>query len=269
MTGTFPRAFFRRNVNVLAFDIETIPDVEGGRRLYGLDGLEDADVAQAMFTKRREQTDREFLPPQLHRVLTISAALRTEKSFKLWSLGSEDSDEKEIITRFFDGIERYTPTLVTWNGGGFDLPVLHHRAMIHLVPAPRYWDTGTDDQSFRFNNYLSRYHYRHTDLMDVLNAYQGRGGASLDQMAQLCGLPGKMGMDGAQVWDAYLAGRIADIRNYCEVDALNTYLLYLRWLVLRGDLTEKQLGEQYQLVLDTLMAEDRPHVREFVSRWRA
>ena len=71
------------------------------------------------------------------------------------------------MKRFFDGIERYSPTLVSWNGGGFDLPVMHYRALINGVTAPRYWETGNDDASFRYNNYLGRYHWRHTDLMDV------------------------------------------------------------------------------------------------------
>ena len=94
-------------MNVLAFDIETVPDVVTGRRLYGLDGLSDKDVAQVMFAKRREQTgESEFLRHHLHRVVTISAVLRTDDSLRVWSLGEADSDEVELIRRFFDGIER-------------------------------------------------------------------------------------------------------------------------------------------------------------------
>ena len=140
--------------------------------------------------------------------------------------------------------------------------------MIHLIPAPRYWDNGDDDREFRFNNYLSRYHYRHTDLMDVLNAYQPRGAAALDQMAQLCGLPGKLGMDGSKVWDAYQQGQIKQIRDYCETDALNTYLLYRRWQVLRGSLTEKQLRQEYKLVRDTLKQQAQEHWDAFLGAWK-
>ena len=124
-------------MNILAFDIETVPDVDTGRRLHGLEGLSDKDVAQAMFAKRREQTgESEFLRHHLHRVVTISAVLRTDDSLRVWSLGEPDSGEAELIRRFYDGIERYTPTLVSWNGGGFDLPVLHYRALLHGVSAP-------------------------------------------------------------------------------------------------------------------------------------
>jgi len=254
-------------VNVLAFDIETVPDTAGGARLYELEGLSDKEIAQVMFTKRREKTDSEFLPVHLQRVVAISACLRSGSSFKVWSLGDEDANEPEIIRRFFDGVDRYTPTLVTWNGNGFDLPVLQHRALIHLITAPRYWDNGDNDREFRFNNYLSRYHYRHTDLMDVLNAYQPRGAASLDQMAQLCGLPGKLGMDGSKVWDAFQQGSIKQIRDYCETDALNTYLLYLRWQYLRGGLTEPELRQEQDLVRETLSKEGHAHFTAFLGAW--
>ncbi len=82
------------------------------------------------------------------------------------------STEKELIERFYDGIDRFTPNLVSWNGG-FDLPVLHYRALKHGVPGRRYWETGNEDTSFKWNNYLSRYHQRHLDLMDVLAMYNG------------------------------------------------------------------------------------------------
>ena len=254
-------------MNVLAFDIESIPDVVGGRRIYNLEGLADADIAQVMFNKRRERTDSEFLPVHLQRIVAISAVLRSGDSLKIWSLGDIDAQEPEIIRRFFDGVDRYTPTLVTWNGNGFDLPVLHHRAMVHLIQAPRYWDNGDNDRDFRFNNYLSRYHYRHTDLMDVLNAYQPRGAASLDQMAQLCGLPGKLGMDGSKVWEAYQNGELKQIRDYCETDALNTYLLYLRWQVLRGVMSAKQLEAEHERVEQLLKKEQQSHFTAFLAAW--
>ncbi|MFA5529852.1 MAG: 3'-5' exonuclease, partial [Thiohalomonadaceae bacterium] len=180
-------------MNVLVFDIETIPDVDAGRRLHGLEGLSDADVVSAMFNLRRQENGTEFLRLHLQRVVAISAVLRRGDSLKVWSLGEADSPEKELIQRFFDGVERFSPTLVSWNGCGFDLPVLHYRALLHGVQAPRYWETGDEDQSFRWNNYLSRYHARHTDLMDVLSGYQGRACAPLDEIATMLGFPGKMG----------------------------------------------------------------------------
>ena len=95
-----------------------------------------------------------------------------------------------------------------------------YRAMINKVQAPRYWDFGEDDKDFKWNNYISRYHTRHLDLMDLLAMFNGRANAPLDEIAQLCGFPGKLGMDGSKVWSAYQAGEIEAIRNYCETDEM-------------------------------------------------
>ena len=129
-------------MHCFSFDIETVPDVEFGRRMWNLEGVSDEDVATAMTFKQLQKSGREFLPLHQHRIVAISVALRTGNSFRVWSLGGEDADEAELVTRFFDGIERYSPDLVSWNGGGFDLPVLHYRALRHGVRASRYWETG-------------------------------------------------------------------------------------------------------------------------------
>lgn len=257
-------------VNVLVFDIETVPDVEAGRRLHNLDGLGDADVATAMFAIRRQQTGgSDFLRHHLQRVVAISALLRTGDRLKVWSLGEADSTEAEILTRFFDGIDRYTPTLVSWNGGGFDLPVLHYRALLNGVAAPRYWETGDDDSSFRYNNYLSRYHWRHLDLMDVLAGYQPRASASLDDIATMLGYPGKLGMDGSKVWDAFLAGDLQGIRDYCETDVINTYLVYLQFEKMRGRLDAGSWASEVSRLREYLQGEQRPHLDQFLQAWPA
>jgi hypothetical protein len=256
-------------MNILVFDIETIPDIASGRRLYELEGLNDADVAKVMFHKRREETgDSEFLRHHLHRIVAISVAMRRVDQLKVWSLGDESSDEADLIRRFFDGIEKYSPTLVTWNGSGFDLPVLHYRSLLHGIAAPRYWDTGDLDRDFKWNNYISRFHWRHTDLMDVLAGYQPRASAPLDDIAQMLGLPGKLGMDGSKVWDAYQAGKLNEIRDYCETDVLNTYLVYLRFELIRGNLDQSGYDQEIRRVRDFLKAESKPHWRDFLDAWK-
>lgn len=255
-------------MNVFVFDIETVPDVEGGRRVHGLEGLDDADVANVMFHKRRQETGgTDFLRHHMQRIVAISVVLRTSEKFKVWSLGDESASEKELLQRFFDGLDRYTPTLVSWNGSGFDLPVIHYRALLHGVVAPRYWDTGGDDPSFKWNNYLSRYHARHTDLMDVLAAYNNRAIARLDEIATLLGFPGKMGMAGSKVWDSYLLGDLSGIRDYCETDVLNTYLVFLRFELIRGQLSAEAYERECALVRESLVAEDKAHLREFLEAW--
>ena len=93
---------------------------------------------------------------------------------------------------------------------------------------------GDDDREFKWNNYLSRYHMRHLDLMDLLALYQPRANVPLDELAKLMGFPGKFGMDGSAVWGAFQRGDIAAIRNYCETDVVNTYLVFLRFQLMRG-----------------------------------
>ena len=252
----------------LVFDIETIPDTDGLKKLLDLPPETSAeDVANIAFHKRRQQNGSEFLPHHQHRVVAISCALREGDSFRVWTLGAPDAPEQEIIQRFFDGIEKYTPNIVSWNGSGFDLPVLHYRAMIHGIQAPRYWDMGDDDRDFKWNNYISRYHMRHLDLMDVLAMYSGRANAPLDQMAQLCGFPGKLGMDGSKVWDAYKNGEIGAIRDYCETDVANTYLVFLRFQLMRGLLSQQHYAEEVQMVRDTLQGYGLPHWQEFLAAW--
>ncbi|MBI3045041.1 MAG: 3'-5' exonuclease [Betaproteobacteria bacterium] len=252
---------------VLAFDIETVPDVEGLRRLHDLDKtVPDREVAEMAFQLRRQATGSDFLPLHLHRVVVISCALRDRDSFKVWSIGGES--EGELIQRFFDGLDRYTPQLVSWNGGGFDLPVLHYRGLIHGVKAARYWDMGEDNRDFKWNNYISRYHARHLDLMDLLALYQPRANAPLSDLAQLMGLPGKLGMEGSGVWDAYQAGKLAEIRNYCEADVVNTYLIFLRFQLMRGALTEQQFRTESEVVRSTLKKSSEHHWKEFLAKWQ-
>jgi len=236
--------------NIFVFDIETIPDVDSGRRLYALDGLDDADTGKAMLHLRQQQTGSEFLPLHLQRICAISVVLRHADKVKVWSLGDPQASEAELVQRFFD------------------LPVLHYRALLHGIQAPRYWDTGNDDRDFKWNNYLSRYHERHTDLMDVLAGYQMRANAKLDEIASMLGFPGKMGMSGAKVWDAYRAGEIEAIRNYCETDVLNTYLVYLRFELIRGHLTPGTYEQELGLLRDTLAQDERGHIAEFLGHWQ-
>ncbi len=258
---------------VLVFDIETIPDVAGLRRLNDLPaGLSDDEVAELAFQQRRAKTGNDFLPLHLQRVVAISCVLRTGEGFKVWSLSAPELDEGAIIQRFFDGVEKFTPQIVSWNGGGFDLPVLHYRGMLHGVSAPRYWDLGdgdyADSRDFKWNNYISRYHTRHLDLMDMLALYNARANAPLDDLAKLFGFPGKLGMDGGKVWEAWQAGKSVEIRDYCETDVVNTYLVYNRFRRMRGELTAEEEAAEIAFVKAQLERVGAPHWQEFLAAWQ-
>ena len=254
-------------MNCLVFDIETVPDVELGRRLYSLADLDDADVARAMQFIALRKSGTEFLPLHMQRIVAISVVMNRDGVLKVWSLGDEDADEAELVQRFYDGVDRFSPTLVSWNGSGFDLPVLHYRALRHGVTAERYWETGDNETAFRYNNYLGRFHWRHVDVMDVLALYQPRARASLDEVATMLGYPGKFGMSGADVWPTYLAGDLAAIRQYCETDVLNTYLVYLGFEAMRGTIDDVGHASEVARVRDWLEAAEEPHFKAFLSAW--
>jgi len=256
---------------VLVFDIESIPDVAGLRAVRGAPAdSTDAQVYEAWAAERRAAGQAEFLPLYLQRVLVISCVFRNSEGLRVHSFVDRDgASEGRVVQSFFNSIEKHVPQLVSWNGGGFDLPVLHYRGLRHGVVADKYWDLGDDEREFKWNNYISRYHMRHLDLMDLLALYQPRANAPLDAMAKLCGFPGKLGMDGSQVWPAYLDGKLEDIRRYCETDVMNTYLLYCRFQKMRAGLTEAEYEQEIAFVKQALggLVPEEPHWREYLDAW--
>ncbi|NDH51290.1 MAG: 3'-5' exonuclease [Betaproteobacteria bacterium] len=256
---------------VLAFDIESIPDIAGLRALRGSAAdASDAEVYASWLGERKEKGQSDFMPLHLQRVVVISAVFRNAEGLRIHSFVDRDgASEAKVIQTFFNTLDKHRPQLVSWNGGGFDLPVLHYRGLQHGVVADKYWDMGEDDKDFKWNNYISRYHMRHLDLMDLLAMYQPKNNAPLDAMAKLCGFPGKLGMDGSAVYPAYLDGKLDDIRRYCETDVMNTFLLYCRFQKMRGGLLEKEYEQEIALARDSLaqLAVREPHWAEYLRAW--
>ena len=261
---------------IMTFDIETIPDLEAGRNLYKLGDLDDQSVAKAMLASRRLRVpSADYLPLHHLRIIAISVALRgIDDKFAVWSLGNaKNMDEKEIVFKFFDLIEKHNPTLVSWNGNGFDLPVIQYRALLHSIPSRIYWDTGQFEREAKFSNYLSRYHDKHVDVMDLLSRYQVRATAALNEIAVLLGLPGKLGLDNTRILDAFLAGENESIRNYCDIDVLNTYLVFLRLQHVRGCYTSDKYKSELEIVRNWLIGRvesesySNPQFEEFLKLW--
>ena len=254
---------------ILCFDIETIPDTDGLRKLLPLPaGASDAEVAEAAFAARRQKTGgSDFLALHLHRVVAIACLFRDQDGVRVRSIGQAADGEAKLIQDFYRIIERYTPQMVSWNGGGFDLQVLQYRGLIHRVQAPRYWENGEDDRDFKWNSYISRYHWRHLDLMDLLALFTPRANAPLDELAKLCGFPGKLGMDGSQVWSSYQQDGLEEIRAYCETDVANTYLMYCRFQLMRGIFSQQAYDDEVALLRSTLDQQAGTHWREFLAAW--
>jgi predicted PolB exonuclease-like 3'-5' exonuclease len=139
-----------------------------------------------------------------------------------------ERSEKELITGFVNRIAELNPRLVTFNGSGFDLPVLRYRAMVHAIPA-----TGLAARP-----YFNRYTDDALGLCDVLSSYSSQAKVSLHELCKVMGLPGKpTGITGSDVDRFYREGRIREIADYCESDVLNTYRVWLRYELFRGGLS--------------------------------
>ena len=237
---------------ILTFDIATLPDVAGLRRLQGLDNqVSDHEVAEMAWQLRRQQIGSDLLPPHLQRVVAISCTLRREHSFKVWSLGTADESEASLLQRFFDGLEKLAPQLVTWNGNDFALPVLHSRSLIHGVSSPHYWAQRASE--------------RHHVLQDSLGLHHAH--IPPQQLLPLLGLPVQTDMDSLQRWQAWQNGQLAALHQQGECNAIGTYLLYARSQRLRGLLTPDGWQQECALVRHAL--QDHPHLHAYLAAWPA
>jgi len=259
-------------MNVLVFDIETIPDIEGGQRIFDLEGLDDKSTAKAMAHLQQQKTGSDFLPLYLQKIVAISIVYRgmgddMGNMVAVRSLGDTSSSEADLLNLFFQEIAERSPTLVSWNGSAFDLPVIHYRTLKNNISSQGYWETGENNPAFKEDNYLSRYHERHTDLKDVLASFNCEAMAPLDHISTLLGFPGKNGMDGSQVWGEYQAGNLTRIRNYCETDALNTYLVYLKYQLMRNKINVEALEKEFVLLQGVLNHSKQEHLQDFLKSW--
>jgi predicted PolB exonuclease-like 3'-5' exonuclease len=199
----------------LIFDIETIVDPE----LPIVDGPD----------------AQKLPPPPHHRVIAIGALLLNANDLsprRLGIIGRDTDEEEPILREFSDLVDKHQPTLVTYNGRGFDLPVLAMRCFRHGVPFRAYYRGR--DMRYRFTE------AGHFDLMDYLADYGASRPAKLDVMAKLCGMPGKVGVDGKDVGPLFHKGRIEEIRNYCLCDVIQTSGVFLRVQLLRGEISENE-----------------------------
>lgn len=262
--------------SLFVFDIETVPDTNAVPNLTGF--------TEPGVDARREELERYHLditggknpfPRQpFHRVVAISfLAADIERDGKheayflkeLRSGGKEDSSEADLLKGFFGYIDRFKPRLVSYNGRGFDLPVLKYRAMVHGVSASGLLNSGD-----KWNSYTSRYSADwHCDLLEVLSDFGASAKCKLNEVCAALGLPGKVGVDGSKVAGMFDNGEIKAIRDYCESDVLNTYLVYLRYQLLTGNLSKEVHNRAVSDVVTLIEGEqeDRPHLGEFIDAW--
>jgi predicted PolB exonuclease-like 3'-5' exonuclease len=221
---------------VIVWDLETVPDAGAFARMAGTPDIEAAEA--------EEQMGERFPKLPLHRIVCIGALI-AERAGGRWTvrqLGAPyvgDRSEAEIIQAFVERVGELRAQLVSFNGHGFDLPVLRYRAMLHGIHAP-----GLSRRA-----YFNRYSDDALDLCDALASFDARGRLTLDGLSRFLGLAGKPeGIDGAKVAGLVKEGRIQEVADYCESDVVNTYRIWLRYELFRGGLAPEAFREsEYEL----------------------
>ncbi|WP_298703244.1 3'-5' exonuclease [uncultured Campylobacter sp.] len=188
----------------------------------------------------KEKTGSEFLPVCFHRVVSISAVMADGFGRFLRVSTLEGENERDKIAKFLTFIEDFNPRLVSFNGRGFNLPMIMARAMCYDLSAAAYFETNDrDNNKSKWENYRSRYDGRfHLDLLDHISDFGAVRGLKLDHICASVGLPGKYDVHGDQVLQLYYGGEQAKIDEYCRSDVLNTYWLFLKYELLRGKITK-------------------------------
>jgi predicted PolB exonuclease-like 3'-5' exonuclease len=248
----------------LVLDTESVPDGRLiGRVKYPEEKLDPEEAIRRAQAEARERsfTGSDFLPVSFQYPVAV-CVLRVGADFRLQALKCLDAPHfrpREIVRQFWLGVACYKAKLVSFNGRGFDLPLLE-------LAAFRYGCSGRD----HFYNSRNRYGGNHLDLMDWLGNYGAcRLSGGLDLLSKMLGKPGKMEVSGDQVYEMYRAGRLQDINDYCLCDTLDTYFVFLRTRVLSGDLT---LAQEHELVGHakewlTAKAAEVPVLRQYLANW--
>ena len=215
---------------VIAWDLETIPDLPAAARMLDLGLATEADVRQAL--------GEGFPKHPLHKIVCIGAlvASRQPEGWPMDALGAphiSERSEADLIKAFAEKVGQLRPQLVTWNGHSFDLPVLRYRAMVNRVSA----------EGLQVRQYFHRYTEDAVDLCDILGSYVPGVKVKLDEVTKILGQPGKPeGIDGSRVEEMVRAGQIEEVARYCESDVLNTYRVWLVYELFRGSITAEQLS---------------------------
>src|ERR1043166_7804265 len=267
--------------DVWVFDAEWCPDAATGRRVYGIgETATDADVRAIMYAEggATAENPRPYLKTVLCRVVSIAAVKRSVRrgavSLELVSLpatGAGALDEGALLQAFLSSAGKVRPQLVGFNSASADLPAIMPRALVHRITAPQFCEHP--NKPWEGTDYFAKYSDAHIDLKDLVacNGY-GKSTPSLHELAAACGIPGKVGGTGADVVDLWTAGRITELVQYNQRDALTTYLVWLRIAHLSGKLMTAQFEAEETLLEEYLLSKANTggaeHLRAFLDEWR-
>lgn len=261
----------RENVAYLVFDVEAVADGDLIRRVrYNATGLSDAEAMARYRQELMEKRGNDVIPATFMQPIAVAIA-KVAADFRLTDLILLDPPQyrpAEIARRFWQGWNHYgRPALVTFNGRGYDLPVLELAAYRYGLSVPGWFnfDARSFDQARNRYNTAS-----HIDLMDLVSNFGAtRVVGGLNLLANLIGKPGKTGIDGSKIQDMYDAGEVEAINHYCCCDVLDTYFVFLRTRVLTGKLPL----DKEQLIVNETKAwleerrESNPAYAHYLEHW--
>jgi predicted PolB exonuclease-like 3'-5' exonuclease len=234
-------------VRYLVFDIESIADGELVSKIrYPGQNLAPADAVRRYRDELMAKFDSDFIPYTFQVPVSVVVA-KVAADFSLIDIVALDEPQfrSHIITEhFWRGWDAYRrPTLVSFNGRTFDLPLLELAAFRYGLSLPAWFAVGGKTYEQPRNRYNTE---AHLDLHDVLTNFgASRFNGGLNLVANLLGKPGKMDVQGHMVQDLWNEGKLAQINDYCRCDVLDTYFAFLRTMVLLGQF---QLDDEQRLV---------------------
>lgn len=261
------------DVKYLIFDVETVGDGTLIHRVrYPDSDLTPRDATERYRRELLEDTGKDVLPPTF--VVPISVAVgKVAADFRLIDVAVLDPPQyrpEQIVRGFWHGWQHYErPTLVTFNGRGYDLPVLELGAFRWGISVPAWFNVSSRSYEQSRNRYNIDAHIDLQDFVANFGAMRVRGGLNL--LASMLDKPGKSGIDGSQVQDLFYEGHADRINDYCRCDVLDTYFVFLRSRVLTGQLTADDEAELTQIVREMLTeeADAQPAYRQYLQAWEA
>lgn len=244
--------------NFFVFDIETVPCIETARNFLNLGSeVSEEEVVAKLTAYHSEITNgqNEFYRQLFHKIVCVSFIAGTihplkggKEKYVIKSIktgGRNGESEEEILRQIFSYLNKHPSRLISFNGRGFDLPVMQYRAMKYGIDAKWIYNDG-------YYNYNHRYSIeKHCDLLDMFSNFGASARVKMAEVAALFKVPCKFnGISGSNVYELFKAGKIEEICNYCEDDVIATYILYLRFMEHSGKLS----AEGYNIVIDNLLA---------------
>lgn len=268
-----------KHKSLFVFDIETVPDTDAARNLLGIasNNLDELRLALTDYHLRITDGKNSFLRQPFQKVIAISF-LEAEIIYdengneeyrlnEIRSGGNPESAEEELVKGFFSHLKKQPPRLVSFNGKNFDLPVLKYRAIKYGVAAPWLYKMGD-----KWNNYNQKYSLDwHCDLIDAFSDFGTSARVKMNELCAVFNLPGKIGIDGSKVMEYFDAKKILEIRDYCETDVINTYLLYLNYQYHTGTLSLQAFENAKEDLANYLEmnSEEKPNFGEFLDGWQS